>query len=82
MVQAILALARNLGLTVVAEGVETESQLMALRDSRCDFLQGFLLCPPKPASEVSAYLTKPSVLPVPQRDDYAPTFLLNQGRVA
>lgn len=58
MVQAILALARNLGLTVVAEGVETESQLLALRDSRCDFLQGFLFCKPQPAADVRSYLTE------------------------
>jgi diguanylate cyclase (GGDEF)-like protein len=70
MVQAILALARNLGLTVVAEGVETESQLTALRDSRCDFLQGFLFCRPQPAAEVRAYLGKAGLRPVAETREY------------
>ncbi|MEM7284341.1 MAG: EAL domain-containing protein, partial [Pseudomonadota bacterium] len=43
MVEMILTLARSLQLEVVAEGVETESQLETLREMRCDFAQGFYL---------------------------------------
>src|SRR5262249_23723667 len=39
--QAIIGLAHNLGLKVVAEGVETEAQALFLAAHRCDFLQGF-----------------------------------------
>jgi EAL domain-containing protein (putative c-di-GMP-specific phosphodiesterase class I) len=49
LLTAIVALASSLDLTVVAEGVETESQLVTLRDLGCDRLQGRYLCPPLPA---------------------------------
>lgn len=42
MVRAIVAIGRGLGLTVVAEGVETDEQRDALRDLNCDEVQGFL----------------------------------------
>ncbi len=43
IVQAILGLGRALGMQVVAEGVETESQLACLKADRCDEVQGFYL---------------------------------------
>ena len=46
---AIVAMARILDLKVVAEGVETDSQLRRLRADGCDQVQGFLLSPPVPA---------------------------------
>ena len=52
LVQAIVALAHNLGLAVVAEGVETNRQLAALRAIQCDYLQGFLFHRPQPASGI------------------------------
>jgi EAL domain-containing protein (putative c-di-GMP-specific phosphodiesterase class I) len=51
IVRTILAMARNLGLSVVAEGVETAAQLEFLRESGCEEVQGFLLA--KPASAES-----------------------------
>ncbi len=47
---ATLALARNLGLKVVAEGVETEAQRNFLTLHQCDFLQGYLFGKPEPAT--------------------------------
>jgi diguanylate cyclase (GGDEF)-like protein len=44
--QAIIGLAHNLGLQVVAEGVETEAQASFLRAHGCDFLQGFYFSKP------------------------------------
>jgi EAL domain-containing protein (putative c-di-GMP-specific phosphodiesterase class I) len=46
MVRAIVALGHNLRMTVVAEGVETETQLAALRALGCEFCQGYLFSRP------------------------------------
>ncbi|HZQ87938.1 MAG TPA: EAL domain-containing protein, partial [Acidimicrobiales bacterium] len=46
LVAAIIAMAHSLGLTVVAEGVETPTQLATLRRLGCDTVQGYLLCRP------------------------------------
>lgn len=43
---AILHLGRDLGLSVIAEGIETVAQSERLRDMRCDFGQGYLFSPP------------------------------------
>ena len=49
IVEAIVTLAHALGLTAVAEGLETPTQLDALRVIGCDYAQGFLLGRPLPA---------------------------------
>ncbi len=51
IVGSITQLARTLGLSVVAEGVETEIQCQALRVSSCSHLQGYLFGKPEPAEE-------------------------------
>jgi diguanylate cyclase (GGDEF)-like protein/PAS domain S-box-containing protein len=56
IVQAIIALAHNLSLKVVAEGVERADQLECLRMLSCDFVQGLLLAPSLPAASVPKYL--------------------------
>jgi Amt family ammonium transporter len=56
--RAIVAMAHSLGLSVVAEGVETAAQLALVRKFRCDQAQGFLLSRPVPASAVPALLAK------------------------
>ena len=43
---AIISLATSLGLKVVAEGVETQTQLAFLEDNHCDYIQGFLVSQP------------------------------------
>lgn len=43
IIPTILMLARNLKMNVVAEGIETTEQLFKLKNSRCDYAQGFLL---------------------------------------
>jgi EAL domain-containing protein (putative c-di-GMP-specific phosphodiesterase class I) len=53
---AIIALARSLGIELVAEGVETERQLSFLRSHRCRIIQGYLLSPPVPADAIPALL--------------------------
>jgi diguanylate cyclase (GGDEF)-like protein len=57
LVMAIITLAHNLRLTVVAEGVETEEQLGLLRLLRCDELQGYLFSKPLPAEALEELLT-------------------------
>jgi diguanylate cyclase (GGDEF)-like protein len=51
IVQSVAHLARSLGMEVVAEGVETEIQLQALRLAGCGYLQGYLLGQPMTARE-------------------------------
>jgi diguanylate cyclase (GGDEF)-like protein/PAS domain S-box-containing protein len=53
IVAGVVGLARTLGLTTVAEGVETEKQLEALRDLGCEFGQGFLWARPQAPDQVS-----------------------------
>lgn len=53
---AMIGLSHSLDLTVVAEGVETESQHAWLRDHGCDFLQGFLFSHPLPLDALLAHL--------------------------
>jgi EAL domain-containing protein (putative c-di-GMP-specific phosphodiesterase class I) len=52
IVQAILMLSHRLGVGVIAEGVETESQLLQLRQLGCEFGQGFFLSVPLPGSDL------------------------------
>ncbi|HEX5627997.1 MAG TPA: EAL domain-containing protein, partial [Usitatibacteraceae bacterium] len=56
IVEAIIAMARSLGLRVVAEGVETRAQLDFLRAHRCETFQGYLFSKPLTALEASAML--------------------------
>ncbi|WP_037143424.1 putative bifunctional diguanylate cyclase/phosphodiesterase [Rhodococcoides fascians] len=54
IVRSTIDLARTLGLTVVAEGVEDEQTLLALKELRCDHAQGFHLGRPVPAADIPA----------------------------
>lgn len=63
---AILAMSRQLGLNVVAEGVESEEQLEFLRRHGCNQIQGFLCSPALSAKDFAAMLTK---IAAPSADD-------------
>jgi diguanylate cyclase (GGDEF)-like protein/PAS domain S-box-containing protein len=54
IVRAIIAMAKQLRLAVVAEGVETEAQATFLVAEGCHQLQGYLFSRPKPASELTS----------------------------
>jgi diguanylate cyclase (GGDEF)-like protein/PAS domain S-box-containing protein len=56
IVRAIVGLGRDLGIEVVAEGVETREQADALRREGCRFMQGYFYGRPKPYSEIVADL--------------------------
>ena len=56
LVKTILALAANLDLTIVAEGVETDQQLEILRGLRCGEVQGFLFGRAMPREDIDQYL--------------------------
>ncbi|GAB3469382.1 hypothetical protein GCM10027321_38690 [Massilia terrae] len=64
IVAATIALAHSLGLTVVAEGVETEAQYGFLRDKRGDEAQGFLFARPMPVPEFAEFI-RTRAQPVP-----------------
>jgi diguanylate cyclase (GGDEF)-like protein len=57
LVHAMINLAHNLHLEVVAEGVETPEQLELLRGFGCDQVQGYLISRPLPLAELVEYLT-------------------------
>ena len=56
VVAAVVALAHQLGMTTVAEGVETEEQLATIRRLGCDSVQGYLLGRPMPADGIDRVL--------------------------
>jgi diguanylate cyclase (GGDEF)-like protein len=52
IVSAVLALAKNLDIAVVAEGVETREQLAVLLHLQCPYLQGYLFSRPRPVNDI------------------------------
>ncbi|MCA1940551.1 MAG: PAS domain S-box protein [Caenispirillum bisanense] len=59
LVETVIAMARKLGLSVVAEGVETAAQLEWLLGQYCDLFQGFLFGRPLPPEDFRALLGRP-----------------------
>jgi EAL domain-containing protein (putative c-di-GMP-specific phosphodiesterase class I) len=62
IVRGALDLGHNLGLTVVAEGVETEDHVSALSDLGCDMAQGYHYARPMPPDELTAWLAARSTM--------------------
>ena len=58
IVKTIISIAKSLGLTVVAEGVESEEDLALLQELDCDYYQGFFCEKALPAGELEAFLNK------------------------
>jgi EAL domain-containing protein (putative c-di-GMP-specific phosphodiesterase class I) len=58
IITGIIQLAEGLGVVTVAEGVETEDQRVYLREQGCDLAQGFGLCRPVPAEEITGLLAR------------------------
>jgi EAL domain-containing protein (putative c-di-GMP-specific phosphodiesterase class I) len=65
LVRTAIDLGHNLGLTVVAEGVEGAEHVRALQDLGCDIAQGFHFARPMPSDEIGALLDRVAILPAP-----------------
>ena len=52
----VISMAKDLEITVLAEGVETKQQKDFLKESRCDMIQGYYYAKPMPVEKFSAYL--------------------------
>ncbi|MBI1907251.1 MAG: EAL domain-containing protein [Rhodocyclales bacterium] len=63
LAKSIIAMARSLDLTTVAEGVETEGQLRFLNTHRCDAIQGYYFSRPLPSDDLAALLRADTRLP-------------------
>jgi len=61
LMRTIVDLGHSLGLTVVAEGVETAAHVAIVRESRCDVVQGYHFGRPQPASQARQLLVSPLV---------------------
>jgi EAL domain-containing protein (putative c-di-GMP-specific phosphodiesterase class I) len=68
IVTSIIALAHNLKLSVIAEGVETAAQLDYLRTHGCDEMQGYYFSKPLPADEFEQLLRQRRELPGPSQN--------------
>lgn len=60
IISHIISMAKDLKITVLAEGVETEQQKEFLKESHCDIIQGYYYAKPMPAEQFAMYLDKVS----------------------
>jgi len=59
IVRSTIDLAHNMGLSVVAEGIEDEFSLFWLAKHKCELAQGYFISKPKPAAELTPWLLNP-----------------------
>lgn len=74
---AVIALGHSLGLTVIAEGAETQAQIDFLRREGCDEVQGYFYSRPIPAADVKTFLGRPG--PSGPDDSSRPSTRSQQG---
>jgi EAL domain-containing protein (putative c-di-GMP-specific phosphodiesterase class I) len=83
IVRAVAAMARGLGMTTTAEGVETQEQLDAVRSEGCTEMQGFLFSRPRPAHEIEELyfpgLYKPQEAPAAKPGEGEPPMAARAG---
>ncbi|MEL6226345.1 MAG: EAL domain-containing protein [Pseudomonadota bacterium] len=60
--KTVVQLGENLGLKVIAEGVETDGQRAWLESMGCEEVQGYLYAKPMPSNQIEDYLENPVVL--------------------
>jgi diguanylate cyclase (GGDEF)-like protein len=72
LIRAIVSLAKDLGLRIVAEAVDRHDQLAFLRRTGCDAVQAFMSCPPLPAAACTSWLRQASSRHGIGRDAAAP----------
>ena len=58
IIMSTIAMVKNLGLTVIAEGVETKAQLRSLTDNDCDLIQGYYFSKPIPETELFNFISR------------------------
>ncbi|MEM6640668.1 MAG: EAL domain-containing protein, partial [Pseudomonadota bacterium] len=63
MCASIVSVSHELGLRVIAEGIETELQLVTLRALRCDEVQGYFLSRPLPLTKATQFLLEHQAMP-------------------
>jgi EAL domain-containing protein (putative c-di-GMP-specific phosphodiesterase class I) len=66
IIQTIITLARNLGLRVVAEGVENEMQIEQLKKLDCEGAQGYFFAEPMAFEKVRSFLNKNGIADLPE----------------
>lgn len=72
IVRAAVSLARELGIEVIAEGVETAAQLDLLTKAGCQYVQGYYFCRPVPAKRARELLRQGVLAPAPINLDTSP----------
>ena len=58
IVGGLLKIGQKLGMTILAEGVETDEQLEFLKTDGCDYIQGYLIGRPMPANQINEWMTE------------------------
>jgi EAL domain-containing protein (putative c-di-GMP-specific phosphodiesterase class I) len=79
IMRAIVEMCSALGLSVVAEGVESAAQLEQLEKLGCHHVQGYLLCRPMPAEELTGFLAS-RLVPIATDPPMAPAAARSRTR--